>query len=56
LCGATTVVVVPASRHDEVLQAARAEQAKDAAEPLDDWERAHRARIDRILADGGFEG
>jgi len=50
------VVVVPADRQTEVFAAARAKQAKDDAQSLDDWERTHRARIDKILAEGGFEG
>ncbi|MER7481818.1 RraA family protein [Streptomyces sp. NPDC126510] len=49
------VVVVPGARREEVLAAARAKLAKEAAESLDDWESAHRARIGRILADQGFE-
>ncbi|GHI06722.1 hypothetical protein Scel_50430 [Streptomyces cellostaticus] len=28
----------------------------EAAESLDDWEMAHRARIDALLAERGFEG
>ncbi|WP_436529656.1 RraA family protein [Actinoplanes sp. HUAS TT8] len=44
------IVVVPADRHDEVLAAAEAKLAKEAAESLDDWERAHRARIETTLA------
>ncbi len=50
------VVVVPAARAGEVLAAARAKLAKEAAEPLEAWEQAHRARIDKILAEQGFEG
>ncbi|MFB7503492.1 RraA family protein [Streptomyces broussonetiae] len=50
------VVVVPAGRAAQVLQGARAKLAKEAGETLDDWEKAHRARIDEILAAGGFEG
>ena len=50
------VVVVPADRQTEVFAAARAKQTKDDAQSLDDWERTHRARIDKILAEGGFEG
>lgn len=50
------VVVVPAARADEVLRNARAKLAKEAGETLDDWERAHRARIDRVLEDNGFTG
>ncbi|KOV66361.1 RraA family protein [Streptomyces sp. MMG1121] len=43
------VVVVPGGRAEEVVRAARAKLAKEAEETLDDWERAHRARIDEIL-------
>lgn len=50
------VVVVPFARADEVLGGARAKLAKEAAESLDEWETAHRARIDEILGAGGFEG
>ncbi|MEU7583130.1 RraA family protein [Streptomyces sp. NPDC041068] len=50
------VVVVPATRQEEVLLAARTKLAKEAAESLDDWEAAHRTRIDKILAESGFEG
>ncbi|MFJ9867188.1 RraA family protein [Streptomyces sp. NPDC101165] len=50
------VVAVPAARRAEILQGARAKLAKEAAESLDDWEKAHRARIDALLAERGFEG
>ncbi|MFE1309204.1 RraA family protein [Streptomyces sp. NPDC058755] len=50
------VVAVPAARRAEILQAARAKLVKEAAESLDDWEKAHRARIDALLAERGFEG
>lgn len=50
------IVVVPAAQQDEVFAAARAKLAKDEAQSLEDWERAHRARIDRVLAEVGFEG
>ncbi|GAA3257938.1 RraA family protein [Nonomuraea helvata] len=49
------IVVTPRARRDEVLAAARAKLAKEAGESLDAWEEAHRARIDKILADQGFE-
>jgi 4-hydroxy-4-methyl-2-oxoglutarate aldolase len=48
------VVVVPRARQQEVLRQAQAKLAKEAAETLDDWERAHSARIDSILAEHGF--
>ena len=50
------VVVVPHTRRDEVLTAARAKLAKEAGETLDDWEAAHRTRIDRALRDKGYDG
>ncbi|MFJ1596210.1 RraA family protein [Streptomyces sp. NPDC088261] len=50
------IVVVPHARQERVLLDARAALAKEAGESLDMWEAAHRARIDRILADNGFEG
>ncbi|MFE6665243.1 RraA family protein [Streptomyces sp. NPDC057697] len=50
------IVVVPRAGHEQVLLDARAKAAKEAAESLDTWEAAHRARIDDILRSGGFEG
>jgi regulator of RNase E activity RraA len=50
------IVVVPSARCDQVLGDAQARLAKEAGESLDDWEQAHRARIDRILAERGFTG
>ncbi|WP_329572079.1 RraA family protein [Kitasatospora sp. NBC_01266] len=50
------IVVTPAARQEEILRAARAKLAKEAGESLDDWEREHHARIERILAERGFEG
>jgi 4-hydroxy-4-methyl-2-oxoglutarate aldolase len=47
------VVVVPSAQQEEALRAARAKLAKEAGESLDDWEQAHRARIDAILAENG---
>jgi regulator of RNase E activity RraA len=49
------VVAVPSARAEEVLHGARAKLAKEAAETLDDWEKAHRARIDELLAERGFQ-
>ncbi|MEU0805556.1 RraA family protein [Streptomyces sp. NPDC005970] len=50
------VVVTPHARQDEVLLAAQAKLVKEADESLDAWEAAHRARIDKILSDKGFDG
>ncbi|MEV0157688.1 RraA family protein [Micromonospora sp. NPDC050686] len=50
------VVVVPGERREQVHAAARAKAAKDAGESLDEWERAHRTRIDAILRARGFPG
>lgn len=49
------VVVTPLARQEEVLLAAQAKLAKEADESLDAWEQSHRARIDKILAENGFE-
>jgi 4-hydroxy-4-methyl-2-oxoglutarate aldolase len=49
-------VAVPAARRSDVLTAARAKLAHEAAETLDAWEAAHRARIDEILGEAGFQG
>lgn len=48
------IVVTPRARREEVLSASRAKLAKEAAETLDEWEAAHRARVEKILADGDF--
>lgn len=50
------VVVTPGARQEQVLLDARAKAAREAAETLDAWEAAHRARIDKILAANGYEG
>jgi 4-hydroxy-4-methyl-2-oxoglutarate aldolase len=50
------VVVLPSARAAEVLAAAQAKLAKERAESLDDWEAAHRAKIDELLRARGFEG
>ncbi|MFE7624506.1 RraA family protein [Streptomyces sp. NPDC057509] len=50
------IVVTPAARREQVLTDARAKAAKEDAETLDAWESAHRARIDKILAENGYAG
>jgi 4-hydroxy-4-methyl-2-oxoglutarate aldolase len=49
------IVVTPASRSEQVLLGAQAKLASEAAESLDDWEAAHRARIERILRENGYQ-
>ncbi len=49
------IVVVPSAQQDALLAKAQARAAKDAAETLDAWEAAHRARIDAILKSKGFD-
>jgi regulator of RNase E activity RraA len=49
------VAVVPAARAEAVLDDARARLAVEAAETLDAWEAAHRARVEELLAAQGFE-
>lgn len=43
------IVVVPTGRAEEVLRAAEAKAARDAAETLEAWARAHAERIDAIM-------
>ncbi|GAA2615552.1 RraA family protein [Paractinoplanes durhamensis] len=43
------VVVVPAAQQDEILATGAAKQATEEAQSLDEWEQAHRARIDALL-------
>jgi 4-hydroxy-4-methyl-2-oxoglutarate aldolase len=50
------VVVIPGARQEQLLLDAEARLATEAAESLDAWEQAHRARISKILSDQGFEG
>jgi 4-hydroxy-4-methyl-2-oxoglutarate aldolase len=49
------IVVTPSSRQQQALLDAQKKQANDSQESLDAWERAHRARIDTILTENGFE-
>jgi regulator of RNase E activity RraA len=49
------IVVVPSSRLIDVLKAAQARAAKDAAETLESWEAAHHARIEELLRNKGFQ-
>ena len=50
------IVVVPKLRLAEILKAAQTRAQKDAAQTLDEWEAAHRARIEEILRKKGFAG
>lgn len=50
------IVVTPHARREQVLLDAQAKLAKEAGESLDAWEKAHHTRIDKILAERGFEG
>ncbi|MEV6538360.1 RraA family protein [Streptomyces sp. NPDC051665] len=50
------VVVVPGARRAEVLAGALARLVQEGDESLDEWEVAHRARVDELLRAGGFEG
>lgn len=50
------VVVVPGARRAEVLAGALARLVQEGDESLDEWEAAHRARVDELLREGGFEG
>jgi 4-hydroxy-4-methyl-2-oxoglutarate aldolase len=48
------IVVVPAARAADVLRAAQAKAAKEAAETLEAWEQTHRARVEEILRRKGL--
>lgn len=50
------IVVVPKAGAAELLAAAQKRAKKDAGQSLDEWEAAHRARIDEILRKKGFVG
>lgn len=50
------IVVVPKLRSAEILKAAQARAKKDAAQTLEEWEAAHRTRIEEILRKNGFTG
>jgi regulator of RNase E activity RraA len=50
------IVVVPAGEQERVLEVARARVTKDAAQSLEAWEAEHRARIDAILRERGYDG
>jgi 4-hydroxy-4-methyl-2-oxoglutarate aldolase len=54
VAGEEGIVVTPRARQERVLLDARAKLAREAAQTLDEWEEEHRARIDKILGDGGF--
>jgi regulator of RNase E activity RraA len=45
------IVVVPGERAQQILTAAAAKQAKERAQTLDEWQTAHRAKIDKLLAE-----
>jgi 4-hydroxy-4-methyl-2-oxoglutarate aldolase len=47
------IVVVPRAPAEEVFAQAKAKLAAEAAESLDDWERAHRARVEAALRENG---
>jgi regulator of RNase E activity RraA len=49
------IVVTPSTRHKQALLDAKTKQASDSQESLDAWEQAHRARIDTILTENGFD-
>lgn len=56
VAGEEGIVVTPGDRGEQVLRDAQARLAKEQAETLDQWEAAHRARIDALLREGGFSG
>jgi 4-hydroxy-4-methyl-2-oxoglutarate aldolase len=49
------VLVVPAERQEQVLRDGRGRAEAEAAQTLDRWEAEHHARIEKILAEHGFD-
>ncbi len=49
------IVVIPAARQEAVWQMAQQRTHQDAAQSLADWEINHRAKVERMLQDLGFE-
>lgn len=49
------IAVIPYQQKETVLEIAQARTAKDASQSLADWEASHRAKIERILAERGFQ-
>ncbi|MEM9908005.1 MAG: RraA family protein, partial [Cyanobacteria bacterium P01_D01_bin.44] len=50
------IVVVPVARAENVWKIAKQRADRDEAQSLEDWEKGHQAKIERILAEIGFEG
>lgn len=50
------IVVVPAARAREVLAGAQAKAVKETTQSLEEWEKAHRARVEEILRQKRFAG
>ncbi|MGI8935989.1 MAG: RraA family protein [Phormidesmis sp.] len=48
------IAVVPIVRQEEVWQIAKNRTEKDAAQSLAEWENAHQAEVEKILAEKGF--
>jgi 4-hydroxy-4-methyl-2-oxoglutarate aldolase len=55
VAGEEGIVVTPAGRSEQVRRDAEARLAREESESLDAWEKAHRARVDAILREHGFE-
>ncbi|MBE9028949.1 RraA family protein [filamentous cyanobacterium LEGE 11480] len=49
------IVVIPQAQLDTVYQAAQARADQDAAQSLEAWQALHRAKIDRLLQEKGFQ-
>ncbi|MEO0457929.1 MAG: RraA family protein [Cyanobacteria bacterium P01_A01_bin.114] len=49
------IAIVPIAQQAEVWEIAKHRADRDTAQSLEDWETSHRAKIDRILADIGFD-
>ena len=50
------IAIVPAAQQESVWEMAKRRADKDEAQSLEDWEMAHRARVEKGLEEMGFEG
>ncbi|MGF1523458.1 MAG: RraA family protein [Leptolyngbyaceae cyanobacterium] len=49
------IVVIPAAQQETAWEIAKRRADRDAAQSLDDWATEHRAKIDRIMQENGYE-
>ncbi|MFG6101102.1 RraA family protein [Leptothoe sp. EHU-05/26/07-4] len=50
------IAVIPAKQQETIWDMAKRRAEKDAAQSLEEWEKNHRAKVERILQEIGFKG